>query len=291
MYCETPTLAAVPAQLPPVASSEALPFTVPARHNPRLQALAERINGDEELRQLWRCANVNAVERLGLGDCGEVHVRIVANAVLKLLRLLRDGGILGSVVKHHRLSADDAEVVVVLAAALHDLDLAVGPGDQGSGGMALATLKARELLAGLYSARERAILLAETLHVVGAQPAGMPCLTLEAGLLRLADALDLTKGRARVPSAQAQRNIEAVPVEEVTFVKAKDPPVQVVIWLSRLDGMQAVETMLKHRLRNTGLEEHVGIAVRADGLEGGRPRALHIWDTSPANPGSTRIHQ
>src|SRR6266852_4979871 len=94
-------------------------FSVPARHNPRLQALAERINADEELRQLWRSANVNAVDRLGLGDSGEVHVRIVANAALKLLRLLRDAGHQPAAVTSHRLTPDEAEVIVVLAAAAH----------------------------------------------------------------------------------------------------------------------------------------------------------------------------
>src|SRR5436190_11673906 len=105
--------------------TEAPSFTVPARHNPRLQALVERINADEELWQLWRCANVNAMDRAGISDHGEVHIRIVANAALKLLRLLRDAGHVPSVVLHHHLSAEDAEVIVVLAAALHDLGISI----------------------------------------------------------------------------------------------------------------------------------------------------------------------
>jgi len=80
------------ARLPLAVAAEAPSFSVPARHNPRLLALADRINADDELRQFWRCANTNAVDRLNLGDCSEVHIRIVANAGLKLLRLLRDGG-------------------------------------------------------------------------------------------------------------------------------------------------------------------------------------------------------
>src|SRR5574337_131317 len=98
-------------------------FSIPARHNPRLQSLVERINADEELWQLWRCANINAVDRLGMSDHGEVHIRIVANAALKLLRLLRDAGHTPNVVVNHHLTPEDAEVVVVLAAALHDLGM------------------------------------------------------------------------------------------------------------------------------------------------------------------------
>src|SRR5687768_2683281 len=82
-------------------------FSVPARHNPRLQALVERINHDEELRQLWRCANLNLLNRPELGDSGEVHVHIVANAALKLLRILREAGHAPSAVARHRLTLDD----------------------------------------------------------------------------------------------------------------------------------------------------------------------------------------
>jgi metal-dependent HD superfamily phosphatase/phosphodiesterase len=266
---------------PPV---EPLPFAVPARHNPRLHALAERINVDDELRQLWRCANANAVERLGLGDCGEVHVRIVANAALKLLRLLRDAGVPPAAVQRQRLAGDDAEVVVVLAAALHDLDLAVGAGDQPSAGLALAALKGRELLTGVYGVRERTIVLAEALHAISAQPAGALCLTREAAVLRLADALDLAKGRVRMPSDPARGPMGTVPVEEVTILNAKGPPVQVVIRLSQAEARGAMEALLHHRLRGTGLDGQIAILAQVDSLDGGRPRALHIWDTAPAEP-------
>src|SRR5574341_680925 len=106
-------LEAAPPPTPGRESPEApAAFTVPARHNPLLQALVNRINADEELWQLWRCANVNVVDRLGMSDHGEVHVRIVANAALKLLRLLRDAGHAPGVVAQHGLTAEDAEVIV-----------------------------------------------------------------------------------------------------------------------------------------------------------------------------------
>src|SRR3972149_6132381 len=79
-------------------------FSVPARHNPKLQALVERINADEELWQLWRCANVNAVDRLNMSDHGEVHIRIVANAAPKLLRPLREAGHMPNAVTDYHLT-------------------------------------------------------------------------------------------------------------------------------------------------------------------------------------------
>jgi len=70
-----------------------MPITIPARHNEKLAQLIERINRDRELHQLWKCANINAVDRSGITDHGEVHIRIVANIALMLLRLLDDGGV------------------------------------------------------------------------------------------------------------------------------------------------------------------------------------------------------
>ena len=61
---------------------------VPARHNATLQRVLQAVNADEDLHAIWRCQNVNAVVRLGMSDHGPIHVRIVANSSLRVLRLL-----------------------------------------------------------------------------------------------------------------------------------------------------------------------------------------------------------
>ena len=87
--------------------------------------MLKHINNDKELLQLWRCANINAVDRSGINDHGEVHVQIVANAALKILRLLVKGGVEPAVVRHHGMAIADAEVIVVLAACLHDIGISI----------------------------------------------------------------------------------------------------------------------------------------------------------------------
>ena len=102
---------------------------VPSKKNTKLQKLLARIDDDEELLQLWKCANVNAVDRSGISDHGEIHIRIVSNAALRILRLLVKAGIETSVVKDYGLQTEDAEVIVVLAACLHDIGIAVHRND------------------------------------------------------------------------------------------------------------------------------------------------------------------
>src|SRR5687768_1514042 len=84
-------------------------LNVPGRGNPKLRALIERVNSDDDLYATWLAANVNAVERLGMTDHGPVHVKIVMNIADKLFRLLTEHGVAPGVVHNYGLKLDDAE--------------------------------------------------------------------------------------------------------------------------------------------------------------------------------------
>ena len=100
-------------------------MSVPARHNPRLHKVMDLVNQDDDLYALWLAANVNAVERLEMTDHGPVHVKIVMNIAVRMLRLLSDAGVEPSVTIHYGLPPEDAEVVVALAALLHDVGMSI----------------------------------------------------------------------------------------------------------------------------------------------------------------------
>jgi len=254
-------------------SLESAAFTVPARHNPRLQALIEQINADEEVRQMWRCANINAVERLGMSDHGEVHIRIVANAALRLLRLLKETGHPAGVVTQHHLTPEDAELVVVLAAALHDLGIITHYDHHPEHSLPLAFIKARELLAGLYPVREQTIVISETLHAIATHHGSGRCLTLEAGVLRLADALDMTAGRTRPVTASsngAAASGELV-VDEVQIKKGDGRPVRVEIRIGHPAGLHQMEDSLRRKLQGSPLFGLVEIITRIDDQEHAMP--------------------
>ena len=59
---------------------------LPDRGNRKLRRVLERANDDNELKGWWHVANVNAVVRLEINDHSWVHIQIVANIALKLLR-------------------------------------------------------------------------------------------------------------------------------------------------------------------------------------------------------------
>lgn len=241
---------------------------LPTHHNFTLQRVVERINADAELIQLWKCANVNAVDRSGISDHGEVHIRIVANAGLRILRLLVEAGIQPSVVANYHLTNDDAEVIVVLAACLHDIGVAVHRDDHEQYSLVLGYPKARQLLTGIYEEPALTIMVDETLHAMVAHSWDARCLTLEAGVLKVADALDMTAGRSRIPFEAGRINIHSVSalaVESVHIEKGLKKPVRVVVKLGNSAGIFQVDELLKRKLSNSSLAPYVEVVAQVEG--------------------------
>ncbi|HEX6508224.1 MAG TPA: phosphohydrolase, partial [Chloroflexota bacterium] len=167
------------------AAEERLIFHVPDRRNPKLQQLVAAINRDTNLQQLWRCANVNAVDRSNMSDHGPVHIRIVANIALKLLRLLMQAGLEPAVVRDYGLTTQDAEVIVVLGTALHDIGMSIHRHDHETYSLILGAPKARELLSSIYDEPELTIVTSETLHAVIAHRSDEQTYTLEASAVKV----------------------------------------------------------------------------------------------------------
>jgi uncharacterized protein len=243
-------------------------FNIPTRKNSKLAALLDRISGNVELLQLWKCANVNAVDRSGINDHGEIHIRIVSNAALRILRLLIDGGVEPSVVKDHHMSLDDAEVIVVLAACLHDIGISVHRDGHEKHSLFLAYPKCRELLNGIYEEPALTIITSEVMHAIISHNAGETCLTIEAGILKVADALDMTEGRSRIPFESGKVNIHSVSAKAVDSVEIErgcEHPVRIIITLANSAGIFQVDELLRHKLKNSSIDAYVEVTVKIEG--------------------------
>ncbi len=243
-------------------------ISVPARHNPRLSEIIERVNGDTELYALWVVANVNAVDRLRMSDHGPVHMQIVANSALRLLRLLVDAGVAPSVVRDFGLSEKDAEVVVVLAALVHDLGISVHRDGHEAYSLFVAQPKLRELLDGVYDPPVDTVLRSEILHAVIAHRAGGEPRTLEAGILKVADALDMAEGRSRIPfeaGSMSIHSVSAAAIEAVHIEPGDSTPVRVRIDMTNSAGVFQVDELLRRKLRGSGLEEFLQVEAHIEG--------------------------
>ena len=243
-------------------------FYVPARHNLKLQRLLDAINEDSSLHQLWRCANVNAVDRSSMSDHGPVHVRIIANIALKLLRLLASSGVEPDVVRNYGMAVEDAEVIVVLGAALHDIGMSIHRHEHEVYSLILGAPKVRQLLSGIYPEPELTIIASETLHAVIAHRADEQTYTIEASAVKVGDALDMTQGRSRIPFEQGAVNIHslsAAAVDRVIIRKGEDRPVMIEVVLNNSVGLYQLDELLRPKIVSSSIARYVEVQARIAG--------------------------
>ena len=255
------------ARMTPAQAVEQMRIRVPARGNRKLRALLERVNADTELKALWHVSNVNAIARLQINDHSWVHIQIVANIALKLLRQLTKHRVEPSIVVDYGLTRDDAEVAVLLGALLHDTGMSIHRDNHEDFSLFLAELKGRELLQPSYDEPELTVMVSEVLHVITSHRASGRPLTLEAGILRVADALDMAKGRSRIPFAAGQvsiHSLSAAAIDSVSILDGEDRPVLIEITMNNSSGLYQVDGLLKEKLRGSGLEPYVDVVAHID---------------------------
>jgi metal-dependent HD superfamily phosphatase/phosphodiesterase len=238
----------------------------PTRGNRKLEKLLEAVNGDDQVKAWWHAAGVNA-ERLDMSDHSWVHIQIVTNIALRLARLLFRRGIEPSVVHDHGLTERDAEVVIAAAALLHCLGMAIHRTDHERYSLFLAADKLPALLADIYEEPTRTLIAAEAMHaIISHRTKGTP-FTVEGAIVRVADALDMAQGRARVPFEAGHANIHslsAYAIEDVTISAGRDKAVRVEVAMSNSAGIFQVDEGLGRKLRGTLLEEHIEVIARSD---------------------------
>jgi metal-dependent HD superfamily phosphatase/phosphodiesterase len=253
-------------KLPKEAIAEAK-VRAPSRGNRKLESFLGAVNGDEQVRAWWYMAQVQS-ERLGMSDHSWVHMQIVLNIALRLLRLLVKAGVEPAMVSEHGMRDRDAEVVVAGGALLHDVGMSIHRADHEAYSLFLANSALERLLAGSYREPERTIVASEILHaIIGHRRRGEPY-TLEAGVVRVADALDMAQGRTRIPieaGHEGIHSISAAAIDEVRIEAGEERPVRIEIELNNSAGIFQVDDLLATKIRGTPLEGRVEVVAKIEG--------------------------
>jgi len=255
------------AQLSPDEAVAQMRINVPAERSRKLRTIVERVNADNGLKAYWHVSNVNAVKRLGINDHSWVHIQIVANIGLRLLRILAKRGVEPAMVADYDMKQEDAEVVVLLGALLHCVGMAVHRDRHEDWSLFLAEPKARELLAGVYEEPELTIVVSEVLETITSHRESGHPLTLEAGIVRVADALDIEEGRSRIPFEHGRvsiHSISAAAIDEVIIGEGQEHPVSVEIKMNNSAGVYQVDELLKSKLHGSGLEPYFEVVARIE---------------------------
>jgi metal-dependent HD superfamily phosphatase/phosphodiesterase len=257
---------AAPLPRSPTEATAVMQVHAPSERNRKLARLLEAANANEKLKARWLAQQVTA-QRLGMSDHSWVHLQIVLNSALRIFRLLHRAGVPSAIETDYVMNSSDAEVVIAGACLLHDLGMSIHRVDHESFSLFLAADLLDELLAGIYDDPERTIVASEILHaIIGHRKGGRP-LTLEAGVVRVADALDMEHGRSRVSLETHLPNIHslsAAAVDEVRIVPGEQRTIRVEVEMNNSAGVFQVDDLLATKLRGSGLEEHIEVVARID---------------------------
>lgn len=263
----SPPGAGTPQRKPPREAVTEAKVRVPTRGNRRLEALLEAVNADPQVGAWWYMAQVTS-ERLEMSDHSWVHVQIVLNVALRLLRLLARADVEPAMVADHGMGQRDAEVVTAAGAMFHDVGLSIHRADHENYSLFLAERKLRELLADVYDEPALTIVVSESLHaIIGHRRRGDPY-TVEGGVVRVADALDMAQGRSRIPFEAGRigiHSLSAAAVDEVDISAGTDRAIRLDVKLNNSAGIFQVDDLLATKIRGTPLEQHVEVVAEVEG--------------------------
>jgi metal-dependent HD superfamily phosphatase/phosphodiesterase len=151
-------------------------------------------------------------------------------------------------------------VVIAAACLFHDTGMSIHRTDHEQYSLFLAADRLPLLLEGIYEEPELTVVVSEALHaVIGHRRRGDP-ITVEAGIVRVADALDMASGRSRIPFETRRPNIHSISAAAIDAVKIEpgdERAVRIEIEMNNSSGLFQVDELLATKLRGSEIDaEH-----------------------------------
>ncbi|AGB15915.1 hypothetical protein Halru_1302 [Halovivax ruber XH-70] len=229
-----------------------------------VNSILEFIADDTEIQTFLEAQNVNAVDRMRYNDHGPKHIEIVRNRALCLYDLLKASSVPFNGARQQGLAESDEAVIIALAATLHDVGHVVHRDRHPFYSVPLASDVLDRILPEFYDTVDAVRVKGEVLHAILCHHTPVDPLTLEAGVIRVADALDMERGRSRIPYEQGGRGINTLSsqaISRVSLHEGDSSPVMVEIAMTNAAGVYQVDNLLKAKLERSMLEDHVRIVA------------------------------
>lgn len=244
-------------------------FNIPLKNNKKLSIVYNKVANDEEIQGYWEASNIIAIDRLHINDHGKIHITIVTNIGLKLLRMLHDYGVKTNIETDHHLDYEDSEVVVFLACILHDIGHIVHREKHSFFSAAIAPIFLERFLGGLYEPKIKARLISDICHAIFTHRNDAEPLTVEAGIVRIADALDMKRGRAKIPFSQigttSIHSVSAYAIKDVQIKKGEKKPIRIEIIMANSSGIFQVDSLLRNKLKTSKLADYIEVYAYIEG--------------------------
>ena len=238
---------------------------------PKARRMFELIVKDEEVRADWDIANFIAVKKLKYNDHGEVHAKIVTANALKMYQLLLESEIKPDFIEYGGGDEDDEALILVSAALLHDIGNQVYRKNHPLHSSYLAIPVLQRLLPQIYDDVENMTeVRGFILNAIYAHDADVPDLIMEAALVGIGDATDMTKGRGRLAFDLGSTSIHvvsALSIDSVMLAKGREKPIEIIVEMSNSSGIFQVEETLGKKLAGSPIEEYVDVTARVTPVE------------------------
>ncbi|MDC7228179.1 MAG: HD domain-containing protein [Spirochaetales bacterium] len=234
--------------------------------NGKCRRTVEYMINDPEIKHLQDYANTVSIKRLHYNDHGPVHMRMVALNAVHMAVLLREKGIAFSLENEGCGSFDDSLTAILIAAFLHDIGMSIGRHDHEKNSVVLAAPIIDRILRHIYGNNiERIIILRSlALECISGHMGTQKIHSLEAGLLLIADGLDMEKGRARIPmmiDSGAQvgdiHKYSAAAIEMVTIEEGRQKPLKIIVEMSESIGLFQIEEVLFAKINSSPMKQYI----------------------------------
>ncbi len=239
------------------------------RGRERLEALLELLEGSEEVQDYLELCNEMVVKRLYYNDHGPMHARIVAGAALEIFDVLRASGVRFSTVGLDGIKLEDAMAITMLGAYLHDIGNMVHRTMHHLTGVMIADRILSEMLPKVYGkGRTERRIRTEVLHCILSHDETVQSLTVEAGIVKVADGTDMSEGRARIPYRHGKSDIHALSalaISAVEITKGETRPLRIDVHIVNEAGVFQVEEVLGRKIATSGIEDLISVRVYKGG--------------------------
>ena len=234
----------------------------------RALEMYQYLSGSPKVQSYLRTANRMAVSRLGYTDHGPIHAEVATWNALKVFDILEDT-FQPNVVAEGIGDIDDARLIVLASTYLHDIGMVVHRNEHPQASINLAGPILESKLMDIYSDPAKATdILSFILHGIYAHDDDTQCLTLEAGITKLGDGCDMTKGRTKVPFQKGKvdiHSVSALAMNNVILEPGMDKALRITVGMDNPAGVFQVEAVLEKKISTSGLHDHIAVDVLVNG--------------------------
>ncbi len=234
--------------------------------SPLLAKALKLLEEDDEVNELLKMSNIMAVTRLRYNDHGVVHAKIVAGTALELFDMLVREGIQSTLLRDGTArSIEEVKVAILFAAYLHDVGNAVHRVLHEYVGALLAKDVLDRLLPQVLGEPKKRIiaLRQEIMHMIFATEYNTKCLSMECGVVKISDGLDMSEGRARIPYKLGKMDMHAVSALSIRKVEIErgDRPIKISVYMDDMAGLFQVEQVLTPKILTSTIEDFIEVYI------------------------------